>query len=105
MAGRRRPTLWSPEAETDLADIWSYYEDVAGRVVADTMVRNIGEACRILEDYPFAGRTRDEIRPGLRSASANPYLIFYRVNDGIAEIVRVLDGRRDIEEIFSDDSS
>jgi plasmid stabilization system protein ParE len=30
-------------------------------------------------------------------------VIFYRVNENVAEIVRVLDGRRDIDEIFADD--
>lgn len=43
-------------------------------------------------------------RPGLRSVLASPYVIFYRVNGDIAELVRILDGRRDIDEIFSDGS-
>ncbi|MGI8853171.1 MAG: type II toxin-antitoxin system RelE/ParE family toxin [Methyloceanibacter sp.] len=103
MAGRKPPILWSSEAETDLADIWNYYAGVAGHNVADTMIRNIGEACRILEDHPLGGRSRDEIRSGLRSVVTSPYVIFYRVNNDTAEIVRVLDGRRDIEEIFSGD--
>jgi hypothetical protein len=30
-------------------------------------------------------------------------LIFYRVSGNIAEIVRVLDGRRDLDEIFAHD--
>jgi toxin ParE1/3/4 len=102
MAGRRRPIAWSPEAEADLADIWNYYLEVAGHKVADTIVRSIGEACRMLEEHPLAGRPRDEIRPGLRSALASPYVIFYRVNDGAAQLIRILDGRRDIDEIFSD---
>jgi len=70
----------------------------------DTIVRAIGEASQMLEEHPLAGRTRDEIRPGLRSVLASPYVIFYRVNGDIAELVRILDGRRDIDEIFSDGS-
>jgi len=66
-------------------------------------VRKITEACRLLEDHPFVGRTRDEIRPGLRSIAATPYVVFYRVNNDVAEIVRVLDGRRDLDEIFADE--
>jgi toxin ParE1/3/4 len=58
----------------------------------------------MLEEHPLAGRGRDEIRPGLRSALSTPYVIFYRIRDNAPEVVRVLDGRRDIDEIFSDES-
>ena len=64
-------------------------------------MREIGQACRILEEHPFAGRSRDEIRPGLRSVVASPHVVFYRVTDGVAEVVRVLDGRQDLDEIFA----
>ena len=33
--------------------------------------------------------------------AANPHIVFYRVNDAVAEIVRVLDGRRDLDEVFA----
>ena len=65
--------------------------------------REIGKAVSFLEDYPFGGRSRDEVRPGLRSVVASPYVVFYRVIDGAAEIVRVLDGRQDIEAILTKD--
>ena len=71
---------------------------------AAAIVQASGDTCRTLEDHPFAGRSRDEIRPGLRSALSSPYVIFYRVKDNIPEGVRVLDGRRDVDEIFSDET-
>ena len=95
--------LWSPEAEADLADIWDYYAGVASRRTADSVIRAIGDTVRLVEDHPYGGRARDEVRPGLRSIAASPHVIFYRVTaDEIAQIVRVLDGRRDIEAIFED---
>jgi toxin ParE1/3/4 len=97
----RRPPIWSSHALTDLSDIWDYYAKIAGRHTADKIVYEIGEACRILEDHPFAGRGRNEVRPGLRSVVARPHVIFYRVKNDVAEIVRVLDGRRDLDEIFA----
>ena len=57
----------------------------------------------MLGHHPLAGRARDEIRPGLRSVLTSPYVIFYRVNAGVAEIIRILDGRRDIDDIFADE--
>jgi toxin ParE1/3/4 len=56
----------------------------------------------MLEEHPLAGRARDEIRPELRSVSVNPHVVFYRVSDDTAQIIRILDGRRDIEDIFAD---
>jgi toxin ParE1/3/4 len=102
MIGHRRPLFWSPEARADLSDIWNYYSRVAGRHTANNVVRRIGEACQLLEDHPYAGRARNEVRPGLRSVTANPHIVFYRVTgDDVAEIVRIIDGRRDIDEIFA----
>ncbi len=100
MTEHRRPVIWSSNARSDLASIWDHYFQVAGAGTADKMVLGLDEACRLLEAHPFAGRARDGIRPGLRSTVANSYVIFYRVKHDVAEIVRVLDGRRDIDEIF-----
>jgi toxin ParE1/3/4 len=98
MADRRPPLIWSSDALADLSDIWDYYANVAGRHTADKIVREI---CRILEDHPFAGRGRNEIRAGLRSVVASPHVVFYQVKNDVAEIMRVLDGRRDVDEIFA----
>ena len=102
MAARERPVIWSPEAEADLADIWRYYRDVAGQQMAEIRLRAIGKACSLLETHPLVGRARDEVRPGLRSVLASPHVVFYRVNNESAQIVRILDGRRDIEDIFGE---
>lgn len=104
MAGLRRSIIWSPEAEADLEDIWTYYAESSGREVANAIVRAIGDTCRMLEEHPRAGRERNEVRTDLRSALSSPYVIFYRIRNDVPEIVRVLDGRRDIDEIFSADS-
>jgi toxin ParE1/3/4 len=100
---RRRPIIWSPEARSDLSDIWNYDASAAGRQAANKIVHEIGQACRLLQSYPFAGRARDEVRPGFRSVAAAPHVVFYRVRNGTAEIVRVLDGRRDVDKIFTDE--
>ena len=104
MGGRSWPIIWSPDARVDLADIWNYYAQVAGRNTADNTIREIGDACGILESHRFAGRSREEVRPGLRSIIAYPYVVFYRVTKDVAEISRVLDGRRDVDEIFAEDA-
>ena len=66
------------------------------------VIREIAETSRMIEEHPLIGRSRNEVRPGLRSLVSHPNVIFYRVRNDIPEIVRVLDGRRDIDSIFLD---
>jgi toxin ParE1/3/4 len=76
---------------------------IGGRQGHDRKIaREIGEVIATIEEHPFAGRARGELRQGFRSLSARPHVVFYRVVNDIAEIIRVLDGRQDIEEIFTD---
>jgi toxin ParE1/3/4 len=97
--------IWSTEALADLSEIWDYYANVAGRQTADGVIRDVEKVCRVLEEHPLTGRARDELRPGLRSIAARPYIVFHRVRNGFCEIVRVLHGRRDLDRIFVDDTS
>ena len=102
MAGRRGTAIWSPEAIADVDEVWNYYERVAGRNTAEKIAREIGEVIATIEDHPFAGRSRNELRPGFRSLAAKPHIVFHRAMNEVPEIIRVLDGRRDIEEIFAE---
>ena len=101
MPDQRPQVIWSPEAFTDIDHLWDYYAGVAGAGTANKLLREIARVVAAIGDFPLAGRSRDDIRAGLRSLSAGSQIVFYRLRDDRLEIVRVLDGRRDIEEIFS----
>jgi toxin ParE1/3/4 len=105
MAEHKPAILWSPEAVADIDHLWDYYVQAAGRSTADRILREIAKAVAVIDDFPLAGRARDEVRPGLRSLATAPQIVFYRLKDARPEIVRVLDGRQDIEDIFSDGES
>lgn len=62
MVEHKRPVIWSPEALADLDQLWDYYADAAGAGTADKILRQIGKAVALIEDFRFAGRARDEIR-------------------------------------------
>jgi toxin ParE1/3/4 len=102
MVEGRRAAIWSPEALADRDGIWGYYVQVAGRNTAEKILRSIGDVVAIIEEHPFAGRPRNEVRPGLHSLAGTPYVVFYRIVNDTPQIVRVLDGRRDIEEVFAE---
>jgi toxin ParE1/3/4 len=69
--------------------------------LANDQIRKIEDACRILLEWPLAGQARDNIIPGLRTVVAPPYILFYRTNESAIEVIRVLDGRRDIDAILA----
>jgi toxin ParE1/3/4 len=97
--------LVAREALADLDEIWSYYERVAGSNTAEKLLREISEVVTTVEDHQFVGRSRNELRPGFRALAASPPVVFYRVVDDVPEIVRVLDGPQDLDEIFARDTS
>ena len=97
----RKYALWSSDALSDMESIWSFYLHSVGPDTAEKIIREINEVVGVLSEYPLVGHTRNEVRRGLRSLIASPHIIFYRLVNNAPEIVRVLDGRQDIEESFS----
>lgn len=55
---------WSPAAEEDLLQIWRYIADQAFAPRADEQIRKIRNAGQTLRDWPFSGRSREELMPG-----------------------------------------
>jgi toxin ParE1/3/4 len=102
MPVQHRHVIWAPRARRDLADIWRYYSRVATVEVADRLLHEIDVAGRHLSENALRWRARDELAPGLRSVLVHPYVIFYRIKNGMVEIVRVLHGRRNFGVTFSD---
>jgi toxin ParE1/3/4 len=101
MPRKHRRVAWAPKSKNDLREVWRYYERVASAEIADKLLREIDQAGERLADEALMWRARDEILPGLRSVLVHPYTLFYRINDGLVEIVRVLHERRDLSRIFS----
>jgi toxin ParE1/3/4 len=85
----------SEEAEADLDGIWLYVARETGSVnIAHFLIDNITERFWFLGEHPYAGRRRDDIKPGLRSFPAGNYLIFYRAENDMAVIRKRLVNRR-----------
>lgn len=89
----------SPRARADLIEIWNYIADDS-QANADAFVDKLYETIESLGRHPGSGRRRDELAPGIQSFPYGRYMIFYRVVTSSIEIVRVLHGARDIENIF-----
>ena len=94
----------APQAETDLDDIWLYVAKESRNIeTANRLIDSITSRFVLLARNPYMGRDRsDDFGPGMRSHAVGVYVIVYCVeNDGAVLILRVVDGRRDLEPLFS----
>ncbi len=91
--------IQSPDARNDLIEIWLYIAQ-ENQAAANSLIASIEEKLNLLSDSPQMGQTRDDLAPLMRSFPVNKYLLFYRpISDGI-QLVRVIHGARDIQNIF-----
>ena len=91
--------LVSLRATNDLLQIYSYVAQQSPRA-AEAIVHRIDRKFDQLTRFPFIGRERPSLAPDLRSVVVGTHLIFYTVGSDWITIVRVIDGRRDIDEEF-----
>jgi toxin ParE1/3/4 len=102
----RTKLIWSNLARADLLDIYVLI-GLEQPAAAERYFDRIEEKARLLQSQPRMGVRRPDIRPALRMLVEAPYLLLYRTepdtDEGAitaVEIVRVLDGRRDIGGLF-----
>jgi toxin ParE1/3/4 len=98
--------FWSNEARADLLEIYVVI-GIEQPTAAERYFDRIEEKARLLKSQPRMGVRRSDIRPSMRMLVEAPYLILYRTDPdtdegpvGTVEIVRVIDGRRDLGGIF-----
>ena len=98
--------VWSPAARADLIDI---YLTIGGESLraADRYYDRLESRAMQLADQPRMGVRRPDIRPSTRMLVEAPFLLLYETipdtDDGFVErveIVRVVDGRRDLRHLF-----
>jgi toxin ParE1/3/4 len=88
----------APQARAELGSIWNYIFKESGNIVAaDSVIDAITERFYLLSQFPRMGRTRDDLRRGLRSFPVGQYVIIDTIEDEDVEILHVFHGRRDIE--------
>lgn len=88
----------SHRAEEDLLGIWTYIA-LRNPTAADKVARNLAHKSKKLSTNPGLGVGHAGLDDGVRRWVVGNYLIFYRVlNDGI-EVLRYIDGRRDLRNL------
>jgi toxin ParE1/3/4 len=88
-----------PLAAADIESIALYIAE-DNPMAARRWVEDIHRHCQRLGEMPGMGVARFDVRPGLRMLPAGNYLILYREIDDGAEIVRVIHGARQWQELL-----
>lgn len=89
----------SDKARNDLFRTYHYLEERSPNA-ANAFIRRIDTNFANLVRFPFIGRERSSLVPGLRCLVVGLHLIFYTVESDRITIVRVIDGRMDVDEEF-----
>ena len=86
-------------ARADVLNIWRYIAQ-DNEPAADRFIDLLIHHFRLLGDNPYAGRRREEMRPGYRSFPVGEYLILYRIAALGIQIMHVAHGRRNFEALL-----
>ncbi|MGA9069416.1 MAG: type II toxin-antitoxin system RelE/ParE family toxin [Terracidiphilus sp.] len=98
--------VWTPQAREDLIEIYTHI-GLDNPSAAERIFDAVEAKAGLLIKYPRLGVRRPEIRPSTRMLIEGPYLILYETHPdsdegGIdeVEIVRIVDGRRNLKNLF-----
>jgi plasmid stabilization system protein ParE len=88
-------------ARRDLDAIYDYWAERAGPDIAQSLIYSITDLFAMIAEFPYAGRTCDEIAPGVRVFPTDKYLIYYRKERSVIKILHIVHGARDQARAFS----
>ena len=89
----------SNEAKKDLIRIHQYGVEKFGMAQADKYYNSFFEYFDIIAQRPFSFESIDYIRNGYRRCACGSDSIYYRINNGIVEIMAIV-GRQDLMKIL-----
>jgi toxin ParE1/3/4 len=79
----------SRDAQQDLDEIFLYWAKRAGLKVADRLMDSITDRFWLLGEHPDAGRSSEDIAPGVRCSPAGKYLIYYRPTLRVRDVLHI----------------
>jgi toxin ParE1/3/4 len=97
------PYVISKKAIADLEEIWLYTADKWSIVQADRYYNLIFDEIAFICKSPETGKQMDDIRKNYRAAKVKSHLIFFKVENEIVQIVRILHERMDIKSRLDSD--
>jgi toxin ParE1/3/4 len=90
----------TPEASRDMERIADDLANSSGLPSSDQFFSGITKAIGRLTRFPNLGHQRNDLSPGIRNLIYKKYLILYRVDDESLEILRIVRGTQNLENLF-----
>src|SRR5271169_2837810 len=98
-----RRYVLAPEAALDLVQIWRYIKQQSRGEIADRVESAIRDKISFLAENPGAGHSRKNLTvEPVKFFPVYSYLIVYRPDTKPLQVVSILHGRRNIEQVLKD---
>lgn len=91
--------ILAPSAIADLEAISEYFLQ-HNVEVGERLFKKLNKRFQSLTQFPNLGKPYPNLHPDIRGLLENNYIIFYRVSSNAVEIVRIIDARRNVLELF-----
>jgi toxin ParE1/3/4 len=92
--------LLSPLAARDLEEIGDFLFDRNPQAAVE-IIERFWKVSKMLSENPKIGQARPDIAKGLRHFPMRPHLVLYRQIEKGVEIMRFVDGRRDLRKLVN----
>ena len=92
----------TPQALSDLDDIWRYTAETWSVDQADTYIDGLAKVFELLVSMPEMGPERHEFTPPVRIHAHGQHLVIYIVRGAVVLIVRVLGGGQNWRAVLED---
>lgn len=100
MSSRKRTVVLTSEAQDDFVDIRFYTQQQWGETQRDRYEVTLLQAIAALADFPEVGRRSPEHFSGCRVRPVEHHVLFYRIEDDIIVVIRILHERADPAQHF-----
>jgi toxin ParE1/3/4 len=90
----------APSATRDLDRLSQYFFE-ANVEAGEKLFKQFNQIFYNLIQFPNLGKLYPHLSPVIRGLVVGKYIVFYRVTSEQVEIVRVVDGRQDLTQLFN----
>ncbi|WP_040726107.1 type II toxin-antitoxin system RelE/ParE family toxin [Thiomicrorhabdus sp. Kp2] len=85
----------APVAQSDIFGIFNYTLENWGEKQAQNYLMILKKALQALRERPLKGKVRPDLNSNIRSIIVEKHIVYYRQQEKVLEIVRILHGRQD----------
>lgn len=94
--------ILAPSAIADLEKISDYFLE-KNVEAGELLFHKFNKKFQSLTRFPKLGKSYPNLHPDIRGLLEQNYIIFYRVSPESIEIVRIVDARRNLLELFKEE--